>query len=476
MAVNPNIALSFRPPQFESPINMLAQAQQIQGAQQVNQMREMEMRNAQEDRAQANALAQFMAGYQPGVTDDRGVLAFGRPGQQAYAALGAGAKARAEAKAAEEKARAEVAAKNTKLLRDMLPSVTPDTFPAWQQAAKSMLPEFAQMFDGEFSPQRVQQLMSTADQFLAQAAERAKVQAIPANATMLQDGKVIGQAAPVPQAPARPFAVGGAVYMPDGSFRTPPRAAGGGGGGGAAGGGAVGPGGRKAPANYQWKADGSGLEPIPGGPADPATKGGGKAATAAAAVEEGRASLLDQTASLQALYSRLNEIGGMTNTQRGAIANAATRAMSSAPGMLAGSFNPGETQVLRENIKNARPMLLQSIKQATGLTSGQLNSNVELQLWLNSVTDPTQPFETAQYTLQNLDKILVTDPAARAAAWRQIKQGPQGASASGTIRPPAAGGAGAPVVPVPTPSAARGGATPPPAPPPAANDPLGLRR
>jgi hypothetical protein len=86
-------------------------------------------------------------------------------------------------------------------------------------------------------------------------------------------------------------------------------------------------------------------------------------------------------------------------------------------------------------------MLLQGIKQATGLTSGQLNSNVELQLWLNSVTDPTQPFETVQFTLGNLDKILVTDPAVRAANWKRIKSGQRGPEASGPIAPPPAGGA-----------------------------------
>jgi hypothetical protein len=105
MAVNPNIALSFRAPQIESPINMLAQAQQIQGQQQLNQMREMEMRNAQEDRAQSNALAQFMRGFQPGVTDSRQALQFGRPGAAVFQQLTAADKARAEAeaKAAEQR-------------------------------------------------------------------------------------------------------------------------------------------------------------------------------------------------------------------------------------------------------------------------------------------------------------------------------------------------------------------------------------
>lgn len=105
MAVNPNIALSFQAPKIESPINMMAQMQQLQGAQQQNQMRAMQMEELQADRAQQNALAQFMQGYQPGVTDSRAALQFGRPGAAVFQQLTAAEKARveAEAKAAEQR-------------------------------------------------------------------------------------------------------------------------------------------------------------------------------------------------------------------------------------------------------------------------------------------------------------------------------------------------------------------------------------
>lgn len=433
MPVDSNIALAFRAPQIESPVNMMAQMQQLQGGRQANELRAMQMDEMRADREQQNALAQFMRGYQPGVTDDRQALAYGAPGARAFTSLSTAARDRAT----EERNRAQAAASNIKVLRDILPSVTPESFPQWQATATAMLPQFAQMFEGEYSPERVRQLITTADRFLAQEAEAGRIQAFPANSTLVQGGQIVGQAAPPP---ARAFSVRGGVYDPERGFLPSPGAAAGGGAGSAraAGGGAIGPGGQKAPVGYRWAEDGS-LAFIPGGPADPSTKpAAARAAGAVVQQEEGRAALGELIDSMQSLYGDLNTIGGMTSTKKGLIANAPQRIMSSGAGMLAGSFNPGEAQALRENIKNARPMLLQGIKQATGLTSGQLNSNVELQLWLSSVTDPTQPFETVQYTLRNLDKILVTDPAVRAANWRQIKGGQRGPSASGAITPSAA--------------------------------------
>jgi cell division protein FtsX len=46
------------------------------------------------------------------------------------------------------------------------------------------------------------------------------------------------------------------------------------------------------------------------------------------------------------------------------------------------------------------------IKDATGATASQMNSNVEMQAWLNSMTDPQQSIETVQETLKQLDSVI----------------------------------------------------------------------
>jgi hypothetical protein len=252
MAVNPNIALSFQAPKIESPVNMMAQMQQLQGGQQANELRAMQMADMRTDREQQNALSEFMRNYQPGVTDSRQALSFGRPGAQVFQQLTTAARDRA----AGERSRAEAAATNIKVLRDLLPNITPDAFPAWQQAAKTMLPEFAQMFEGEYSPERVRHLMTTATDYLRDDAARRQTTAVPPGSPLMRDGVIVGQAPAAPQQPPRPFAVGGAVYMPDGTFRVPPRVAGGAGAGAEAGG-----------------ASGTGAAPRPGVPGKPILSG-----------------------------------------------------------------------------------------------------------------------------------------------------------------------------------------------------------
>jgi len=137
-------------------------------------------------------------------------------------------------------------------------------------------------------------------------------------------------------------------------------------------------------------------------------------------------------------------MGAMTDPSRNVVSNVGSWVRSSPVGQIAGSAGGTPEQSVRDNIKNARGVLLQAIKEATGMSAQQMNSNVELQLWLNTVTDPTQSYKTVTDTLANLDKVLAKSPANRA---------------SGPVKPPAPPG---------NPPPAPGGA--------AANDPLGLRR
>ena len=55
--IDSNIALGYKPIQIESPINQMANMYQLQGAQQANQLRDMQMQAAQREMEQQNALA-----------------------------------------------------------------------------------------------------------------------------------------------------------------------------------------------------------------------------------------------------------------------------------------------------------------------------------------------------------------------------------------------------------------------------------
>ena len=55
-----------------------------------------------------------------------------------------------------------------------------------------------------------------------------------------------------------------------------------------------------------------------------------------------------------------------------------------------------------------RPLLLQGIKEATGMSAQQMNSNVELQLYLAAATDPTISLQSNIDALNNLSQLFGT--------------------------------------------------------------------
>lgn len=134
----------------------------------------------------------------------------------------------------------------------------------------------------------------------------------------------------------------------------------------------------KPPANRRWKQDGS-LEIIPGSADD----------TKAQAGEMGKGSVTDVAASLRDMFNKLDEAGGITNPQNRWGTNLAAGLASSDAGQAAGKLFGTENQSLRNTIAQQRPLLLQAIMKATGMSAKQMDSNAELKLYLATATDPT---------------------------------------------------------------------------------------
>jgi len=60
----------------------------------------------------------------------------------------------------------------------------------------------------------------------------------------------------------------------------------------------------------------------------------------------------------------------------------------------------------RTKIKNMRPLLVNAIKQATGMSAQQMNSNVELKLFLDTATNPdTADIDANLAALENLNAL-----------------------------------------------------------------------
>jgi hypothetical protein len=74
--------------------------------------------------------------------------------------------------------------------------------------------------------------------------------------------------------------------------------------------------------------------------------------------------------------------------------------------------------------------LMQSLSKATGMTGRQLDSNADVKLFMQTVTDPTRSYEANMKAIEGLERFLKTSikkpaaPAAKPAAnsgWKIVK-------------------------------------------------------
>jgi hypothetical protein len=148
------------------------------------------------------------------------------------------------------------------------------------------------------------------------------------------------------------------------------------------------------PVGYVMKADGT-LEALVGGPADVKTQ----------AKNQGALDFDTQITNLRTKYKQLDEMGGIVNPDKSTISNIIAGAESSGLGQIVGGKLGTQAQSIRNEIAQARPLLLQSIKQATGMSSKQMDSNAELQLYLRSATDPNIDIKANLNALDNIQSL-----------------------------------------------------------------------
>lgn len=144
---------------------------------------------------------------------------------------------------------------------------------------------------------------------------------------------------------------------------------------------------------------------------------------------EAKEQLTETVGQLKGYYDALKDGGGIVEQGQGTLGNIASRIQSSAVGQLAGGAVGTKNQEMRQKIEQTRPLLLNLIKNATGMSAQQMNSNAEMQLYLRAATDPTLSYEANVEALGNLDKLfglglgLDKKPAAAPAAggWAVVR-------------------------------------------------------
>ncbi len=157
-----------------------------------------------------------------------------------------------------------------------------------------------------------------------------------------------------------------------------------------------------------------------------------KRETAANTKAEAKTQLTDIVGNLKKNYETLKEQGGIVSGADTGISNIGARISSSGVGQFVGGAVGAKTQEERQKIEQTRPLLLNLIKNATGMSAQQMNSNAEMQLYLNAATNPQLSYEANLEALKNLDRLYgLGDVAKQIETEMKKPQKPSGPSKSG---------------------------------------------
>ena len=122
--------------------------------------------------------------------------------------------------------------------------------------------------------------------------------------------------------------------------------------------------------------------------------------------QEAKQQLSDTVSQLKQNYDELLKGGGITSTTATPRENIAAKLSTSGVGQVLGGAVGTKNQEQRQTIEQTRPLLLNLIKTATGMSAQQMNSNAEMNMYLKAATDPTLTYEANMTALKNLDKMF----------------------------------------------------------------------
>lgn len=121
--------------------------------------------------------------------------------------------------------------------------------------------------------------------------------------------------------------------------------------------------------------------------------------------EQAQRTLNSTLGSLANNYVQLFKMGSITSSSRSPAQNIRASIEASTPGQLIGGVLGTESQTLRQTIKNATPIVMNTIRQAAQMGVRGMDSNKELEFYTQAVGDPTKPIEA------NLAALVVLDMA-----------------------------------------------------------------
>lgn len=141
---------------------------------------------------------------------------------------------------------------------------------------------------------------------------------------------------------------------------------------------------------------------IAGMPARSKNGAGGKAGDNTAFVETAQGNLDE----LRRIYGDLRDMGAMVSPGQGTGRNVTARVRASGVGQILEGAVGTKAQTLRDRINSIRPQLMQSFAKATGMTGKQLDSNADVKLFMQTVTNPASSYEANVKAIDGLERFL----------------------------------------------------------------------
>lgn len=124
---------------------------------------------------------------------------------------------------------------------------------------------------------------------------------------------------------------------------------------------------------------------------------------------------------LRTIYDDLKKMGAMVSPSQGTGTNVAARLRASGAGQILEGAVGTRAQTQRDRISSIRPGLMQSIAKATGMTGKQLDSNADVKLFMQTVTNPASSYEANIKAIEGIERFIAANqkkPAAAAPAAR----------------------------------------------------------
>lgn len=108
-------------------------------------------------------------------------------------------------------------------------------------------------------------------------------------------------------------------------------------------------------------------------------------------------------AKLASYYNELDSMGAILNTKNSTIENIIAASRSSTAGQAVGRITGSQEQAIRQSISNLKPLIIQDIRQSTNMSARGLDSEKELEFYLQAATDEKKSLQS------NIAAIVVLD-------------------------------------------------------------------